>query len=138
MMTGALRGTDPLEAALPARGQAGPGHLGPEVALLRTAEAGTGSRGLPEATTVMPRLYTTSEQFIKVSRYLLFNCVMHHKFLQFSVECDLCNCVLPVQNYESHLFFHHNITTEEGLSRNSVTTGGLQIRWDILGNEVTF
>ena len=100
-MTGALRGTDPLEAALLARGQAGPGHLGPEVALLRTAEAGTGSRGRPEATTVMPRLYTTSEHYksVALSTVQVFNCVMHH------IRLLLCyihyTCVQSKINYTS-------------------------------------
>lgn len=83
----------PLEAALQARDQAGPGHQVEVVALLRTAEAGTGSRGLPEATTVMPRHFTTSEQFSKVSRYLLFNCVMHHILLLYFVIYDIITCV---------------------------------------------
>ena len=76
MRTGARQGTAPLEAALQARDQAGPGHQVEVVALLRTAEAGTGSRGLPEATTVMPRHYTTSEQLCRVIYCSIVLCII--------------------------------------------------------------
>lgn len=64
MMTGARPGTVPLEAGRPVRGQgAGAGPQGREgaVARPRTAEAGTGSRGRPEATMVTPRPFTMSD-----------------------------------------------------------------------------
>ena len=65
MMTGAPPGMGPLEAGRRVRGQEGGGPQGRAgvAALLRTAGAGTGSRGRPEVTMVTPRPFTTSDQY---------------------------------------------------------------------------
>ena len=39
--------------------------------------------------------------------------------LKFSVKCGLCEGLVPAQNYESHLFGSHNITTAHGILHNS-------------------
>ena len=39
--------------------------------------------------------------------------------LKFSIVCKLCQGIIPSHNYDSHLFGHHNITTEVGINHNS-------------------